>query len=255
MELIYSIEFTLNQLTGYFNNRDPSGVIVYYLVLAILVVATISTLSLFKKYKTTKENSTLSWALAFLFTELAAICMVIETISYTILGQPDLGKMMSVLNMIFTTCAIINLDNFALIMTYPNKKNKILIIVAILGIIAILLVIFANTLGYPYSYIQGFLLIYDVIISYFIFSLILPNFIIGPTIFFYFASKIREENRPKSNLSLWIGIGLTCFGLGYLLIVIPILAIPLSIFLASTIIMYICFSMPEWFKNKIGWES
>jgi hypothetical protein len=52
-----------------------------------------------------------------------------------------------------------------------------------------------------------------------------------------------------------MGIGLSCFGLGYLLTFIPILAISLSFFLATTIIMYICFSMPEWFKNRIGWDS
>ncbi|NVM01809.1 MAG: hypothetical protein HWN67_05715 [Candidatus Helarchaeota archaeon] len=152
-------------------------------------------------------------------------------------------------------CGIINLNNFALSMTYPIHKNKLLIIVAILGIISLLLLIYANFFEPSLSEIRGFIIVYDPRISYFILAYVIPNFFIGPVIFFYFSSKIRKENRPKSNLSLWMGIGLTCFGLGYVSTFIPILAIPLSLFLATTIIMYICFSMPEWFKNRIGWSD
>ncbi len=255
MGLIYSIEFTLNQLTGYFSNRDPSGFIVPYLIFIILGVSTLIIVNLFKKYRKTKEKTTLSMLFAFLFTEIAVIFMIIENISYTTLGQPDFGRLMSIIALSFSIFAIISLDNFALIMTYPDKKNKLIIIVTILGIIAILLIIYANILGPPYAEVKGFILAYDPIVNYFYTGYVLPNFFVGPIIFFYFASKIREENRPKSNLSLWMGIALTCFGSTYLVMLIPIFAISLFVLLASTIIMYVCFSMPEWFKNKIGWES
>ncbi|MFX0136152.1 MAG: hypothetical protein ACFFDN_21110 [Candidatus Hodarchaeota archaeon] len=255
MGLIYSIEFYLNRLTGYYYTGDPSGLLTPILAFSILGVTALSIVKLFKKYKETKEKSTLSWAFSLLFIELALTFIIIENISYTVLGQPDFGRIISLIAISCIICVIINLNNFALSMTYPTHKNKLLIIVGVLGIISIFLVIYANILGPPYAEIRGFILTYDFRISYFILAFVIPNFFIGPIIFFYFASKVREENRPKSNLSLWMGIGLTCFGFGYVSTFIPILAISLSFFLATTIIMYICFSMPEWFKSRIGWVS
>ncbi|MFX1449430.1 MAG: hypothetical protein ACFFCM_01225 [Promethearchaeota archaeon] len=255
MGIIYSIEFFLNQLTGYFSTRDPSGLLTPILVFTILGVTALSIVTLFKKYRQTNEQSTLSWALSLLFIEFALVFLTIENINYTILGQPDFGRFFSVLAISCIIIVVINLDNFALGVTYPTHKNKLVLIVAILGVISIILILIANILGSPYADVRGFVLVYDPIITYFILAYVVPNFFVGPSIFFYFASKIREENRPKSNLSLWMGTGLTCFGLGYVLTFIPILAISLSFFLATTIIMYICFSLPEWFKNRIGWTS
>ncbi len=255
MGIIYSIEFFFNQLTGYVYNRDPSFFLVPYLALAILGVTALSIVKLFKKYQVTHEQSTLSWAFSLLFIEFTLIFLILENISYTTLGQPDFGRLMSTMAFTCVICGIITLDNFALSMTYPKQKNKLLIIVAILGIISLLLVIFANISGPPYAEVQGFVLKLDIYITIFVFAFIIPNFFVGPIIFYYFALMIREENRPKSNLSLWMGIGLTCFGLGYVLTYIPILAIAFSFFLATTIIMYICFNIPGWFKNRIGWDS
>ena len=113
--------------------------------------------------------------------------MGIFIISYTTLGQPDFGRIMSMIAISCIISAIINLDNFALSITYPNHKNKLLIIVAILGIISILLVIFANILGPPYAEVRGFLLIYDFRITFFVLAFVIPNFYVGPIIFFYFS--------------------------------------------------------------------
>ena len=66
MGLIYSIEFALNQLTGYFYTRDPSGLLTPILAFSILGVTALSIVNLFKKYKETHEKSTLSWAFSLL---------------------------------------------------------------------------------------------------------------------------------------------------------------------------------------------
>jgi len=187
MGIIYSIEFFLNQLTGYYYIRDPSGLLTPILVFAIMGVTALSIVTLFKKYRQTNEQSTLSWALSLFFIELALVFITIENISYTVLGQPDFGRLFSVMAISCIIFGVINLDNFALGVTYPTHKNKLVLIVAVLGIISIILILIANILGPPYAEVRGFLLVYDLGISYFVLAYVVPNFFVGPTIFFYFA--------------------------------------------------------------------
>jgi hypothetical protein len=83
-----------------------------------------------------------------------------------------------------------------------------------------------------------------------------PVAVIPISVFYYYAVKIREENRPSSNRSLWLGTGIFCFALAILMLsVASVTRIFLVLYIPSSIIFYVCFSMPEWFKRRIGWTE
>ena len=260
MSLIYSIEFTLKELSGYSIFTDPLELFGTFLILIILGLTILICFRLFKDYQKTNDQPTLSWALASFFLVFAIIFLIIEKLSYSSFGQPDFGRFVAMIASSCVSASLISFNNFAFHITYPKYRKLLDIIVAILGISYILILIYANIRGPPYADIVEFELVYDLSINYLIYPLLIPILSIGPIVFFYFSSKSREESRPNSLRALWLGIGLLCFGLGYIVEVAPffppILSIPLrGLFLATAIIMYVCFAMPQWFKNRIGWIS
>ena len=102
---------------------------------------------------------------------------------------------------------------------------------------------------------------YPLIIQLIIYITAIPSAIFPPAVFFYFAKKIREENKPQSSFSVLFGIGLVCIAFGYIFgffVFIPLVILPVitrGLYLSFIIIMYVCFSMPDWFKRRINWPD
>ena len=260
MSINYAIEFTLRELSGYSMFTDPLELFGTILILVILAITILIVVKLFNNYKETNDKATLSWALASLFLLFAIIFLIIEKLSYSTLGQPDFGRLVAMIASSCVAASLVSFSNFAFYITYPKYKDIFVIIVAILGISYMAVLIYANIMGPPLVDVVEFELIYDISINFLIYPLLIPILTIGPVIFFYFAQKSREENRPNATRAIWLGIGLICFGTGYIVEVAPFfppfLSIPLrGLFLATAIIMYICFTMPEWFKKSIGWTK
>ncbi|MHA1378358.1 MAG: hypothetical protein ACTSRG_08240 [Candidatus Helarchaeota archaeon] len=97
-------------------------------------------------------------------------------------------------------------------------------------------------------------------INILIYCTAIPIQLITPITFFIFTKRTRGENRGVSNRSLWLGLGTLCYAIGYTIEIarffLTTLSNPFRSFLTvATIILYIYFTIPEWFRNKIGWQD
>ncbi|MFX0138619.1 MAG: hypothetical protein ACFFDN_33560 [Candidatus Hodarchaeota archaeon] len=255
---LYGFEFSWNRFLGYSVLKDPMELIGLVIILVILAIVTVIIPKLFKTYKDLRDSATFAWLLTFIFLEAAIIFLIFEKVSYSTLGLIDLGDIMAIIAFSCVSVAIVSINYFTFNMTYPDHKKILTMIVLILTIIHNIVLIFAILSGPPYADVINYELVYDISINRIVYPILLSIILIPPIIFFYFSSKSREENRPNSIRALWMGIGIICFDIGYLTEVAPIfpteLSIPLRIlFAVAALIMYVCFSMPDWFKKKIGW--
>ena len=74
------------------------------------------------------------------------------------------------------------------------------------------------------------------------------------------AIRVKEENPPASNRASWFGNAFLVYAIGQVVEFAPFFptefSVPLRItYVIAALIFYICFTMPEWFKKRIGWES
>ncbi|MHA1301453.1 MAG: hypothetical protein ACTSO9_18685 [Candidatus Helarchaeota archaeon] len=256
--ILYDLEFIGNKLAGYSILKNPWELIGLAIILIAMIIVAFLAQQMFKSYNETKMKATLYWALAFFFLLIAVIFLIIEKVSYSTLGNANLGDLMAILALITSGTAIVCFDIFSFHTTYPERVTILTIFVSILAAIYVGSLCFAIIQGYPWADVQSYELVYNPMIDIIVYCTLMPIILIAPIIFFYYASRMHEENPPNSRRSNWIGIGLLCFATGYIAEVAPFMpptfSIPFRIFFVlAGYILWICFSMPDWFKSRIGW--
>ncbi len=256
---LYDFEFLGNRLAGYSVLKNPLELFGLGLILIAIILVTILAYQLSVNYKKTRMVATLYWALAFIFLLIAVISLIIEKVSYSTLGNRALGDITAIIALIFSGAAIVCFDIFSFHTTYPDKVAILTVFVSIITAIYVGVLVYSIILGYPYADVVNYELVYQPTTDIIVYCTLTPISLIGPVIFFYFSSKTKEENPPNSRRSRWMGISLLFFAIGYIAEVAPFLgalAIPFRIFFVlSAYIIWVCFSMPEWFKRRIGWTE
>ncbi|MFX0136059.1 MAG: hypothetical protein ACFFDN_20630 [Candidatus Hodarchaeota archaeon] len=254
---LYEFEFLGNRLAGYSVLKNPLELFGLGIIIVAMIIVTILAFQMFRNYRETKMVATLYWALAFGFLLIAVIFLIIEKVSYSTLGNRSLGDTMAIFALIFSGAAIVCFDIFSFHTTYPDNVKILTLFVSIIAAIYVGVLIYSIILGYPHADVVNYELVYEASTDIIVYCSLLPIILLAPLIFFYYSSKMRENNPPNSIRARWMGIGLLFFAIGYITEVAPflgILAIPFRIFfLLAGIVLWICFSMPDWFKQKIGW--
>jgi len=251
----------------------PIDIIGLLIIIVILVVIVLCVRVLIKSYSETKNVSTLYFAMAFSFFIGAIVLLLIEKVTLS-LNDTTPNVLMAMIAgwtalfaLIFSGAAIVTINMFAFHNTFPEKKKILTPIIGIIAGIYVFLLcysIFTSMhLGGTLAAIVSGEMTYDPLISLWSLILLMPCAISPPVVFFYFSGMTRETNAPNSKRSFWMGFAITLFFVGYIIEVLPIqhiiteyLSIPgrLALFFAAYI-LYICFAMPEWFKNRIGWTE
>ena len=216
--------------------------------------------AIFASYRETKALETLSFFLSGVFLFAALIGLSMGRLSLTSWGLPNLADSLSIIAFIFSGIAIVCASIFVYQFTFPQHLVKLVSIVGIITTFSMGILIWAVIQGPPYCNLINLERVYSPEIILVIFCFYVPIINIAPLVFFYYASKVRDENRAVSNRSFWMGLGLICFAIGYIneiTSVFPVVVkIPLRTFyIAFTFIIYLCFKMPDWFKRSIGWHD
>jgi len=259
--LQYYIWFYINKAVGYSILSNPYELIGLILILTGLVLVGILAGVLYKSYRQTKMKPTLYFFLAFVFFIIAAFFLFLEKLSYASMGSMLLGDISMILSMVTVGIAIIFIDLFAFHNTYPDHVRSLGSIIVIITCITFGIRLWGLYVGPPIMDIINFEIVYlDLGVNIILYGTIIPVIVIGPLTFYYFSIKSYKENKPNSIRSFWFGTGLLCFGVGYIAEVAPFFPTEFSILFRSTyiisaIILYICFTMPDWFKDKIGWTE
>ena len=257
---LYGFWFSWNKALGYSILKNPLELIGIGIIAVILVIVILGVRELYKIYKSNRDVANLTWLLTFLSLLFAVIFLICEKLCFSTFGLYEFGKFMALLAFCFVGFAVIAINNFAFRMNNPERVKLLTACVTILVVIYITVLSYAIIIGYPISDVVNYELVYDVSIDLIVYPVLITILAIAPLTFFYFSSKIREENKAASTRALWMGLGIVFFGVGFIVEVAPLfpteLSIPLrGLFAAAAIIMYVCFAMPEWFKNKIGWTG
>jgi hypothetical protein len=261
---LYGLEFWINQILGYSVLKNPIELIGLGIIVVAMAIVFLLVQQMFKSYKETKMTATLYWALAFLFLFIAVIFLILEKVSYSTLGAEELGDLMAVLALISSGIAIVCFDLFAFHTTYPDRVTILGILVSILAFIYVGSLCLSIITGE--AIVQNYELVYPFQIDLIVYGTLFPIILIAPIIFFYYASRMVEENPPSSKRSSWIGVGFLCFAAGYIGEVAPFFnylpdifqALPIFFrifFVIAGLILWICFKMPDWFKERIGWTG
>ncbi|MFX0141925.1 MAG: hypothetical protein ACFFDN_50275 [Candidatus Hodarchaeota archaeon] len=266
----YGIYVTLNNLWGYSFLKGTVGIISFVLMSLNGIIGIFTLYYVFKKYKKTGNIGDFIFFLAGIFLFTGVIATVIRDISSS-LNLFGIRDIMLILSIICIAAAAVCSNVFSIRYTYPEKVKIFTILfvipIAILNISVLSWAIINDVASTRAVLVQDpyihFMLTfeYPLIIQLIIYITAIPSAIFPPAVFFYFARKIQEENKPQSSLSVWFGISLLCIGFGYIFeffIFIPLLILPLltrGLYLSFIIIMYIIFSFPDWFKRRINWPD
>ena len=259
---LYGPEYDFNKyILGYSVLKNPLELIGLGIIVMALIMVAILAQQMLKSYRETKMTATLYWALAFLFLLIAVIFLIIEKVCFSTLGNQGFGRLMAVIALMTSGVAIVCFDLFAFHTTYPEK-------VPFLGtLVSILAAIYAGSLIYAIisgsadlARVEHYELVYSPTIDIIVYCTLLPIILLAPIIFFYYSGRMKEENPPNSKRSSWIGTGMLFFAIGYVAEVAPFMpsefSIPMRIFFVlAAFVLWICFSMPDWFKNRIGWTD
>lgn len=256
----YGIQYTINKVLNYSILNEPMELIglIILSITAVIVIAMINYLN--KSYKETKAVETLLFYVAIILLLAALVTLTLEKFSYSTLGLPKLGDILAWVAFIPSGAAVVCADAFSFRTTFPNHVRIFTSFVILLVAIYISVLTWAINQGPPVSNVIDFEVVYSQLITLIVYATLIPIVMIGPVIFFYFAYKVRSENKPNSNRSFWFGLGFTCFALGYVNEVSPAFPVELAapfrlFFLASAILFYTCFKMPSWFKKRTGWTE
>ncbi len=251
---IYYIEYISTTLFGVDIYRQPMQVflLLILLIAGCFLIGIIYELN--KDYKKRQSTETLLFLIGLIFLIPVIILGIISGLCYSVLGLPDLGILLTIIGMFPVQITYLCVNLFAIRMTFPKRYKVILVILVLLSVITVGSQLWAIDQGPPHFDIINFGIIYSLEVQIVRFTALILAAVFPISVFYYYAAKIREENKPRSNLSLWLGTGILCFVLAFQIPTIaPIFRIIQAFYLPAAIIFYVCFSMPEWFKKRIGW--
>lgn len=256
----YGIEFSWNKLLGYSILKNPMELIGFGIIIIVIGLIIFILNYLIKSYKETKMGTTLLWILGFSFLLVGIIFLILDKFSYSTLGNAPFGDLMAILAIITSGIGIVFFDVFAFHITYPEREKILTLLFSILAAIYIVTLCSAIIAGPPTADVVNYELVYIPIVNIIVYITLLPIMLIAPGILIYYYSRMRNKNRPNALRAFWMGIGLLAFAIEYIAEAAPFfpprLAIPMRVlFVIAGAILYICLSMPDWFKDRIGWTD
>ncbi len=256
--LTYGFEFTWNKLMNISILNNPMEVVGLVFVLILEVIMVLLVYRAFTSYRETKMFGTLLWFLAFVTIFVGVIFLILEKVAYSTLGNMGLGDLMTILALTLSGAGIVCFDIFSFHTAYPDYEKVLSVLVAALAATYIGALSFAIATGSPNSEIINNEPVYSLGFDIIAYITLIPLLTIAPLVFFYFYWRNRDKERGQALRGLWIGIAFSFFAVGYISEAAPYfpagLAAPLRILhLIAATILYICLTMPDWFKNRIGW--
>jgi hypothetical protein len=257
--------FIVNKILGnsFFNNPVQLIGLIMMVVAAIMGVFVLKTI--YEKYKSTKDIGFVIYLIAGIALFAAVISNIIMEIINSSLGLFDFTRYLAIFSQIFITIAAVCACIFAFRNTYPDRVKILTIIVIMLAVIAnvaLAWAIIANVVtGKIAQTSSSFVIItiFPLEMLILIYCGAIPLAFWPAVVFFYFAAKVRKENKAKSSHSILFGISHSCIGFGYIFTIFQILPpqispiIVRSFYLAFIITITLCFTTPEWYKRRIGW--
>ncbi|NHI95035.1 MAG: hypothetical protein EAX96_21270 [Candidatus Lokiarchaeota archaeon] len=240
------------------------------------IFSLLALLKLISAYKHKKSRATLIFILAFIFALTGSIILASVSIWITALYsqgvQPSfitelVGRVGLLLGITLSVLGLIFVNIFSFENTFPDKIKILTLIVSISGAVFIYILILAHVnqiFGGDLVVITGTSPLYHINIVLLGYIAILPSTISTPTVFLYSGSKIRSMDVGKSNRSIIFGIcflllnlgfvfGTLTFGSDFLFVIMSFISSIIVCF--SSILIYLCIKMPEWFKNRIKWTD
>lgn len=219
--------------------------------------------TVYKKYKEAKDIGMLLFFIAGLFLYFSAAFLITGDFSLSYLGLLELGDITLI---IAASCICVSLvleSIFSIRVTFPERVKSLGTFIILIVAIFIIAFSWATLQGPPFSSINliDIDIYFSPIMNLIFFICLFPAGLFAPAVFFYFAIKVRKDNKPQSTRSILFGFGLLFITIyiffeiislvGYLILV-PLRIILILFFL---IFMDLCFGMPDWFKRKIGWSD
>jgi len=258
----YGFFFTLNKITGYSIFTDPLNLFQLLILLAAMIFGIYVLHVVWKEYKRTENINSLIFYVAGVIMLIAGLAITASKLSYAMLGWPEIGRLFIGVSWSLATSGMILYNIFAFRTAFPNRVKLLTSIVTVISIFYVLVLNYALFTGQPWVYTDpiDFEDRFSPIILLVIYCTFIPVSLLAPLVFSYFTIKIRDEDRPKSNLAICFVIGLLCIALGVInevgLIYIFLLEVLFRFFiLAYPIVFYLIFAMPDWFRNKLGLEK
>ncbi|MFX0133179.1 MAG: hypothetical protein ACFFDN_06000 [Candidatus Hodarchaeota archaeon] len=249
----YIFQYALNQIIAPSIFNDPFQLIMYgiWFVDAIFLAGLIRIL--YKNYKKTDSVESLLFMIGLLLILTSLVFFNIARFCYESLGSPGLGDLLYIITQFPVIAGSLCFNIFAVRVTFPKRSKIVFSFVLVLGIIFLATITWAVIQGPPYANVVNFDVSFSLNIVFIRLCSLLPILTIPAAVFFYYAIRIRNEDKPKSTTSLWLGLGIVFFAIAFVVSPIAIELRYLQAFvLPAPIIFYICFSMPDWFKRKIG---
>ncbi len=244
----------MKMLTGYMGFITPLWIVGTIILAIDLFLGIYCMYIIMKKYRETEDINTLIFFTSGLSLFISLGILTVLNFAFPTSYMTELRQSLAITGLLSAVTSMTILDLFAFRSTYPEHVKLLTAFVVILSVIFAGASIWAGIEGPPSIMYHPTLLI----ISYC--TLIGPA-AIGPAIFFYYAIKVKKEDKPKSDLSF-------TFGLGLLLAVISVISelgmISAEVFvmtvfrflgLAFIIIFVIVWKMPDWYKRMIGWSD
>ncbi len=252
----YIFEYALNQIIKPSIFNDPFQLIMLgiWLVDGIFLAGLIWIL--YKKYKDTENFESLLFLIGLLFILISLVFFNMAKFCYTSLGSRGPGDLLFIISQIPVIVGALCFNIFAVRVTFPKHSRIVFSFVLILGIIFLVTITWGVIYGPPYTNVVNFDVLFSLDIIFIRLCSLLPIIMIPAAVFFYFGIKIRDEAKHKSTRSIWLGLGIVFFAIAFVVSPITIeLRFLQACILPAPIIFYICFSMPDWFKRKIGWPD
>ena len=237
---------------------DPFLIIFMAIYLVAGVFLFLLLYRLYHNYKETKYQDVLDFLIGLLLLSISNIVFLLRRPAYEFLGMPQLGDLLTIILQIPSETGVLFISAFAMRFTFPEKTKVIIPVVAIVLIIKWFVEGFIIFLGFPHYFLVDYNIVYSLEYALIRLGMLIPLYVTPPAVFFYYGYKVRETSKPKSNRSIWLGFGMLCFAVPFLLVPIAVVTLGhifrlLEIFvLFAAIIFYIGFTMPDWFKTFIG---
>lgn len=239
---------------------QPTPMDIFFFVIYILAgfFLIILLIKLYKNYRETRSKDVLYFLIGLLLLTTSNVIFILRRFSYELWALPDVGDALTIALQIPSELGVLFISMFAIRFTFPERTKLIVSCVSIIVVVKWIIETIVILQGAPHYVPVNYDIVYSLEYALLRLLLLIPLYIVPPTVFFYYSVKIRGENIPKSNRALWLGVGMLCFAIPFLFVPIGVVTIGhwlrvLEIFvLFAAIIFYIAFTMPKWFKKRIG---